>query len=65
MTDFGDDDPEDAWTPTDPVAELVRNLIRRRERDRTATPSATLERIRRDMFDEDLRTVLARILEGT
>ena len=29
MTGFGDDDPEDAWHPDDPPAELVANLERR------------------------------------
>lgn len=28
---FGDDEPEDAWHPNDPVIEQLRNLVRRAE----------------------------------
>ncbi len=62
MTEFGDTEPEDAWAPDDPLPELVRNLIRRRTRDRFTPPAGLLQRIRRDMFDEDLQHVLTRIL---
>jgi hypothetical protein len=55
--EFGDDEPEDAWHPDDPLTVLVRNLIRRRDRD--IRDGRTVERDR--MFDEDLAFVLARI----
>lgn len=29
MTGFGDDEPEDAWHPDDPIEELLDNLDRR------------------------------------
>ena len=29
MSDYGDDEPEDAWHPDDSIAEQVRNLARR------------------------------------
>lgn len=57
---FGDDDPEDAWHPDDPVTDLVANLIRRRRRDRDR---ADLEAVRRVMFDEDLAHVLDRVAD--
>lgn len=59
---FGDAEPEDAWAPDDPLPELVRNLIRRRARDRTAQVGEPLQRIRRDMFDEDLAWILERVV---
>lgn len=53
---FGDDEPEDAWDPDDPVVDLVANLIRRRRRDRGDT-------IKDLMFDEDLAHVLDRVAQ--
>jgi len=53
---FGDDEPEDAWHPDDPITDLVANLIRRRRRDRRDT-------IRDLMFDEDLAHVLDRVAQ--
>jgi len=53
---FGDDEPEDAWHPDDPIVDLVANLIRRRRRDRRDT-------IKDLMFDEDLAHVLDRVAQ--
>jgi len=55
---FGDSEPEDSWHPDDPLADLVANLIRRRERDARVRD---LEDLRRRLFDEDLAHVLERI----
>jgi len=59
---FGDSEPEDAWFPDDSITDLVRNLIRRRVRDRDR-PDAALEAVRRRMFDDDLAHVLHRVAE--
>lgn len=59
MTDmFGDAEPEDSWSPDDPVPDLIVNLIRRRARD---DRDRTLDDVRRRMFDEDLQHVLDRV----
>ncbi len=57
---FGDDDPEDAWHPDDPITDLIANLIRRRARDRT---DRDLAAVRAVMFDEDLAHVLNRVAQ--
>jgi hypothetical protein len=57
---FGDDDPEDAWHPDDPIVDLVANLIRRRRR---AALVRDLEDVRSVMFDEDLAHVLERVAQ--
>jgi len=57
---FGDDEPEDAWHPDDPITDLIANLIRRRARERDR---ADLEDVRRAMFDEDLAHVLHRVAD--
>jgi hypothetical protein len=61
---FGDDEPEDAWHPDDPVPELVRNLARRvvlllalellseRGRTRLAGIATDLEVVRRRVEEE-------------
>jgi hypothetical protein len=53
---FGDDEPEDAWHPDDPITDLVANLIRRRRRDRRDT-------VKDLMFDADLAHVLDRVAQ--
>jgi hypothetical protein len=60
VSGFGDSEPEDAWHPDDPPTDLIRNLIRRRDRDRD---NRDLEELRRVMFDEDLAWVLHRVAE--
>jgi len=56
MTVFGDDDPLDAWDPDDPIPELVRNLLRRIDRDDVT--AALVGRL----FADDLTHVLERVV---
>jgi len=67
---FGDDEPEDAWDPDDPIDELVANLIRRAalagvtvdiEDSAAVLRELARRRITREGFAADLELVARRL----
>ena len=61
MSSFGDDEPEDAWHPDDPLAELLANLAKRLLLVYAARTYGDRERRRLEGVIEDLEHVRSRV----